>query len=134
MQKTILINTYVEDNAVKKYPKTIEKGWGWETVLVNNDLYCGKKLHFNKGAKFSMHFHIDKDESFYVDYGRVKLTYYNLDNADMVSNILIEGDSIRIPPHVPHMIEAEEETEIIETSTTHRDEDSYRILKGDSQR
>lgn len=28
----------------------VEKGWGHEVIIVNNELYCGKILHFNKGA------------------------------------------------------------------------------------
>jgi hypothetical protein len=35
----------------------VEKGWGHELIWVTNDKYCGKLLKFNKGAKFSMHFH-----------------------------------------------------------------------------
>ena len=35
----------------------VEKGWGHELIWATNDKYCGKLLKFNKGAKFSMHFH-----------------------------------------------------------------------------
>ena len=38
----------------------VEKGWGHELIFATNDKYCGKLLNFNKGAKFSMHFHDTK--------------------------------------------------------------------------
>ena len=40
---------------------TVVKGWGTEEIWATNDKYCGKFLHFNEGATFSMHFHKDKD-------------------------------------------------------------------------
>jgi hypothetical protein len=48
----------------------VEKGWGHELIWATNDKYCGKLLKFNKDAKFSMHFHAEKDESWYVLDGR----------------------------------------------------------------
>ena len=49
--------------------ETIEihpKGWGYEKWIVNNDLYCGKVLFFERGKKCSWHYHKVKDETFYV--------------------------------------------------------------------
>ena len=45
---------------------SIPKGWGEELILVNNELYCGKLLIFRKDSKFSMHYHMKKDETWYV--------------------------------------------------------------------
>ena len=54
----------------KKLTNTIvEKGWGREIIFVNNEEYCGKILQFNKGKKFSMHYHILKKETWYVSKG-----------------------------------------------------------------
>ena len=51
----------------KKLPvEIVEKGWGKEIIFVNNDDYCGKLLCFEKGKKFSMHYHILKRETWYV--------------------------------------------------------------------
>ena len=41
-------------------PKVVDKGWGKEIWMVNNNKYCGKLLQFNQNAKFSMHYHIKK--------------------------------------------------------------------------
>ena len=51
-----------EDNIkTKKLPvEIVPKGWGKEIIFVNNDEYCGKLLCFEKGKKFSMHYHIQK--------------------------------------------------------------------------
>mgnify|MGYP000147383882 CR=1 FL=1 len=29
----------------------VNKGWGSETIFATNDLYCGKLLNFNTGAR-----------------------------------------------------------------------------------
>ena len=40
----------------------VKKGWGYELIWATNDKYCGKIMVFEKvGAKFSMHFHHEKD-------------------------------------------------------------------------
>jgi len=44
----------------------VPKGWGHELILVNNEKYCGKILFFKKGCKFSMHYHMIKQETWYV--------------------------------------------------------------------
>lgn len=109
------------------------KGWGKETWLANTPQYCGKLLCFNKGAKFSAHFHDLKNETFYVLKGKVKLTWFNLQNADEIVEVLIEGEVIDIPRLCVHQVEALEESVIIEVSTQHLETDSYRVRKGDSQ-
>ena len=43
--------------------------------------------------------------------------------------ILEEGDAYEINRLVPHQVEALEEADIIESSTFHRDEDSYRVWR-----
>ena len=56
-------------NAIECEGCNVPKGWGHEVIFVNNELYCGKLLVFKKGAKFSMHYHLIKDETWYVDEG-----------------------------------------------------------------
>ncbi len=55
----------------------VPKGWGGEIVIVNNDLYCGKILVFNSGCQFSMHYHLIKQETWYV----VKELFENTEDA-----------------------------------------------------
>ena len=118
------------------FRKPIEtvKGWGKEVEIANNEKYCGKLLCFNKGAKFSMHYHLKKTESFYILSGEIIFNYYGLEDASKFQNILSKGDVIDIPVGCPHQIVALSDVVIVEVSTTHYDFDSYRILKGDSQK
>ena len=53
----------------------VEKGWGSELIWATNDKYCGKLMKFNTGARFSMHFHAEKDESWYVLDGLFKIVF-----------------------------------------------------------
>lgn len=108
------------------------KGWGFEKWITNNELYCGKLLYFVKGRKCSWHFHEVKDEVLYVQSGSVVLKFSDDDSileADEI--VLARGDSFRVRPKLRHQMFALEDTEIFEISTTHFDEDSIRILKGD---
>ena len=117
---------------MKTVPKKVNKPWGYELWLANdleND-YCGKILHVNKGHKFSMHFHVDKHEAFYVLLGKAKLRTIDTSNSVIQEDILHEGDVYIIDRLLPHQIEAIEELDIIESSTYHKDEDSYRIWRG----
>ena len=59
----------------------VEKGWGSELIWATNDKYCGKLLKFNKGAAFSMHFHAEKDESWYVLDGVFQVKFIDTTNA-----------------------------------------------------
>ncbi len=111
----------------------VPKGWGSETHLVNNGVYCGKILRFNKGKSFSMHSHDLKTETWYITMGHLILTYFDLTNADKITRQLNPGDVIHIPRGNPHQLEALDDSELIEVSTPDYASDSYRIGKGASQ-
>jgi mannose-6-phosphate isomerase-like protein (cupin superfamily) len=117
----------------KQKSEIVKKGWGHEVIFVNNDKYCGKVLHFNKDAKFSMHYHLVKKETWYVTSGKFIFKYINTQNADIITEYLNPGDIITNEIGEPHQIICVEEGDIFEVSTTHNDTDSYRIFKGDSQ-
>jgi len=117
----------------KEEVETINKGWGSEIIFANNELYCGKLLNFDKGSRFSMHFHMEKDETWYISKGTVLLKWINTEDASNKQEILKEGDVVRNRPGEPHQVEALTDAVIFEVSTTHFDEDSYRIQRGDSQ-
>lgn len=111
----------------------VEKGWGHELIWATNEKYCGKLLHFKRDAKFSMHFHAEKDETWYVLNGAFKVIVINTANATHTEYILKEGDTWRNPPLSPHQVICIEEGTIIEVSTPDSVEDNYRVAKGDSQ-
>ena len=113
-----------------------EKGWGRELIWATNEKYCGKLMFFDrKGAKFSMHFHREKDESWYVLKGSFMLNIMDCNNAEVSSSVLKTGDTWRNHPMLPHQLVAiEDDSIIIEVSTPDSVEDNYRIGKGDSQK
>jgi len=111
----------------------VPKGWGEEIIIENNDRYCGKILRFKKGCKFSMHYHLIKDETWYVSSGDFIYRWVDTNNGDIKENKLKKGDVVRQFPGQPHQLEALADGEIFEVSTQHFDSDSYRIIKGDSQ-
>ena len=111
----------------------VEKGWGHELIWASNDKYCGKLLKFNTGAKFSMHFHAYKDESWYVLNGKFEVKYIQTKDASMHNVLLNEGDIWRNEPLEPHQVICIEEGTIIEVSTPDSVEDNYRVAPGDSQ-
>ena len=112
----------------------VSKGWGEEVIIENNELYCGKILIFKEGCKFSMHYHMNKDETWWVEYGEFIYRWIDTETAEMNEVKLEEGDVVRQRPGQPHQLEAISNGRIFEVSTHHEDSDSYRVLKGDSQR
>jgi mannose-6-phosphate isomerase-like protein (cupin superfamily) len=111
----------------------IGKGWGSEEIWATNDKYCGKFLHFRAGAKFSMHFHKEKEETWNVLKGLFMVKYINTKDASVHEKILNPGDTWHNAPCVPHQLICLEAGTIIEVSTPDSVEDNYRVQPGDSQ-
>ena len=124
----------MEKTPVIKKGKRVAKGWGHELHIENNKDYCGKLLVFNKGKKFSMHYHVDKYETWYVQEGKLKFHWINPQTADIITNTLTQGDIVTIYQGIAHQLEAITDAIIFETSTYDAIEDSYRAWKGDSQK
>jgi mannose-6-phosphate isomerase-like protein (cupin superfamily) len=112
----------------------VPKGWGEEIIITNNELYCGKLMRFKEGAKFSMHYHMIKDETWYVNKGLFIYRWIDTDTAETIEHRLIPGDVVRQRPGQPHQLEALIDGEVFEVSTQHFDSDSYRVWRGDSQK
>lgn len=110
--------------------KLVPKGWGFEKWIVNNSEYCGKLLYFVKDKKCSWHYHNLKDETFYVQSGKILLKYSESDTP-MFEKILVPGDSFHVYRGLRHQMIAIQDTELFEFSTQHFDEDSNRISLGD---
>jgi|TARA_B100001094_G_C17982085_1_gene695738 quercetin dioxygenase-like cupin family protein len=111
-----------------------EKAWGYELWIINNELYCGKLLVFKANKQFSMHYHLLKDEAWYISKGKFEYKYINTESAELKSRIVKEGDCIHLMPGQPHqMLALTEGATIFEVSTQHFDSDSYRVMPGSSQ-
>ena len=108
--------------------KKVKKTWGWEEWLVNNELYCGKRL-YNDGqwsSKGNFHYHPIKDETFYILSGTLQLDV-GLENGWINTSMLKEEDVFRVKPTLRHRFRGIGGGCIfIEFATEHREEDSIR--------
>ncbi len=112
-------------------PNIVTKKWGYEMWIHNDDEYCGKLLVFNKeGDKFSMHYHIKKKETWFVQSGTFLFKWIDVENGQINSQELSVGESVLIERGLPHQLIALEDNSIVfEVSTQHFEEDSYRIYR-----
>jgi mannose-6-phosphate isomerase-like protein (cupin superfamily) len=117
-------------------PGKIDKGWGYEIVWTNNDKYCGKLLVFERqGAKTSLLFHKHKMKSWFVNAGRFKFTFIDLQTGETKQVVLEEGKTVDVGELGPHQLEALAPNSIIfEVGTTDLVEDRYRLSPGDTQK
>ena len=110
----------------------VKKGWGWERWIVNKKEYCGKLLFFEKDKRCAWHYHILKDEVFYLQSGKLKVYYSDDDDHNTAQQTILKpGENFYIYPGLRHQMVALEDSELFEFSTQHFDSDSYRIIKGD---
>tara|TARA_R100000008_G_scaffold86902_1_gene82671 strand:- start:11783 stop:12154 length:372 start_codon:yes stop_codon:yes gene_type:complete len=110
----------------------VKKGWGFERWIVNKPEYCGKLLFFEKDKRCSWHYHVIKDEVFYLQSGKLLVKFSEDDDLENAEEIVLEpGQNFYIYPGLRHQMIALEDSELFEFSTQHFDEDSYRVIKGD---
>lgn len=112
-------------------PSIISKNWGYEMWIHNDEEYCGKLLVFNKeGDKFSMHYHIKKKETWFIQSGTFLFKWIDVENGQINSQELSVGESVVIERGLPHQLIALENNSIVfEVSTQHFEDDSYRIYR-----
>ena len=123
------IGKVIEKGApISVYPK----GWGYEKWIVNKEEYCGKLLHMIKGKKCSWHYHTLKDETFYLQEGKILLKYSDEDDIEKAKEIVLNrGDKFHIYRGLRHQMFALEDTDLFEFSTQHFEHDSNRVIPGD---
>lgn len=107
----------------------VDKPWGYELIWAKTAKYVGKVLHINKGHKLSLQHHLIKDETIYLQSGKIEFQYEN-NSGKLESHILNVGQSFHIQPLRKHRMIALEDTDIFEVSTPELDdvvrfEDAY---------
>lgn len=116
----------------KSSSKIVPKGWGHEVWIVNKQEYCGKLLFIKEGKQCSWHYHKVKDETFYLQSGKIMLKFSESDDRDSSEEVILSpGDSFYIPIGLRHQMFALEDSELFEFSTQHFDNDSNRVILGD---
>src|SRR6266403_5927797 len=100
----------------------VTKLWGTEDIIENSDLYCMKLLRLQPGFQSSLHYHLNKDETFLVIYG-----VCDLEVAGTTRRMVV-GDHQRIQPLTEHRFRAVNDLCcVVEASTYHDDEDVIRL-------
>jgi len=113
----------------KTKSEIVEKTWGREIIFANNSQYCGKILSFDAGKCGSMHYHVNKKETWYVSKGEFIFTWIDPETATTYKETLHPGDVITNERGHAHQLRAITDSEIFEVSTEHKDNDSFRIYK-----
>ena len=90
--------------------KIVKKPWGEERWFANVRRYAGKLLLIRAGRRLSLQYHRGKDETIFVDKGRLKLTY------GKKRKVFGPGAAIHIPPRTIHRFEAVTNCRLIEVS------------------
>jgi len=105
--------------------KEHKKVWGAESIIINCEKYCGKVLHLKKNFRCSIHKHLLKQEHFHILSGTVLM------QVGDKSYIMKRGDTIGIAQNTYHRFTGITDAEILEISTTHFEDDSYRITQSE---
>lgn len=108
-------------------PVRVEKTWGYEEIICNDSEYCGKLLRISKGRNGSMHYHLNKKETWYILTGKIKLESIDKENTARLEWTLVPGDVVTLNKGVIHKITGYEDSIIVEISTLHEDSDTYRV-------
>ena len=101
--------------------RRVEKPWGYELVYAWTERYCGKIIFVRAGEALSLQFHRQKDETIYVQSGRVEFEIG--DPGKPVDNeVVAPGRAFRLEPGTVHQMRALEDTILLEVSTPEADD------------
>jgi mannose-6-phosphate isomerase len=115
--------------------KRVEKPWGYELIYATTDRYCGKVIFIKAGEQLSLQFHRKKDETIFVQSGRVEFEIGE-PGKPIDTEVVGPGRAFHLAPGTVHRIRALEDTVVLEVSTAEIDdvvrlEDKYgRVEKG----
>lgn len=101
--------------------KKIDKPWGYEILWADTDIYVGKILYVKQGHALSLQYHELKDETIYLEQGKIILEIHSKEGVINTIN-MSPGDSFRIMPFTIHKIRAFEDSRLYEVSSPHLDD------------
>ncbi|MFN2582920.1 MAG: cupin domain-containing protein [Candidatus Dormibacteria bacterium] len=107
----------------------VDKPWGYELRWAITDRYLGKLIHINAGDQLSLQYHVQKDESIFIESGALDLVLED-DSGTIETHRLTPGMSARVRPGRKHRFVAVEDVDLFEVSSPEIDdvvrlEDSY---------
>ncbi len=107
---------------MSKQPITrVEKPWGHELIWAKTKDYVGKLLHIKQGHKLSLQYHRVKEETIFVQRGKMNFIFEN-EKGEMQEILLGPGDAHHIPTGRKHRMVAVEDCDVFEVSTPHLDD------------
>jgi mannose-6-phosphate isomerase len=105
----------------EKLPRKTEKPWGYEILFALTPNYAGKQIYVKKDHRLSLQYHSKKDESMFIQQGKVLMEIENPDgNSKTIT--LEPGQCIHLPPFTKHRLQAVEDTILFEVSTPELDD------------
>ena len=101
--------------------KKVDKPWGYELHWAVTDRYVGKVLHIKAGHALSLQYHKKKDETIYVQSGRMMFEIGPQDGP-LEKREMTPGDSVHVTPFTVHRMTAVEDCDLLEVSTPELDD------------
>ena len=114
----------------KRYGQVINKSWGNEIRIVDNEEndYSGKILNINQNESTSTHFHSNKHKTFYVLSGTLHIEVIEPQSAEQMNYSIDSEETFEIEQNVAHRLYAKDSgVTVIEVSTYHVDSDVFRV-------
>ena len=101
--------------------KRVEKPWGYELIWAHTDRYVGKELFIREGHALSLQYHEVKDETIYVQQGRIEFQIGPRD-GELRSETVGPGRAFHLVPGTVHRMRALEDSLLLEVSTPDLDD------------
>jgi mannose-6-phosphate isomerase len=102
-------------------PRRVEKPWGYELIWADSDRYAGKELFVREGEALSLQLHERKDETIYVQRGRVEFQI-GPGEGELATEVVGPGAAFRLRPGTVHRMRALEDSLLLEVSTPDLDD------------
>ena len=107
----------------------VDKPWGHELLWARTPGYAAKILHIKSGHKLSLQYHRQKEETIFLQSGRMILVIED-EGGELREVTLSAGQAHHIAVGRRHRMIALEDCDVFEVSTNHLDdvvrlEDSY---------
>ncbi len=112
----------------KQSIQRVEKPWGHELIWAKTKDYVGKILFIKKGHKLSLQYHRQKEETIFLQTGKMCFVFEN-ETGNLDEIILLPGESHHIATGKKHRMIAIEDCSVFEVSTPQLD-DVVRIEDG----
>jgi len=101
--------------------KRVEKPWGWELWLEQNERYCYKRIFIKAGTRTSFQYHEHKLETNYIISGEAEI-WLEDDNGEIVKTVMGAGDFFTVVPPKKHRVVALTDVTLQECSTPEVDD------------